>query len=115
MIPRPRVVALLDEVVRDHPVTLVIGGAGTGKSLAVASWTEAGQPTGSLVTVSLDKGLRSPVRFWRALWEAQREVFGQEDFAPVGFPRDVDGELVDTFTAGRPSAARSATRAHFAS
>jgi LuxR family maltose regulon positive regulatory protein len=97
---RRRVVALLDDAVRDHPLSLVVGGAGTGKTFAVADWTIHGHPPGPVAWVSLDRGLRHPPRFWAALLEAIRSVVDSEALGSLALPPTADDDFVQSFAAG---------------
>ena len=60
---RPR---LLERLTRGtaRPVTIVSGGAGAGKTVAVASWVKSGHPPGPVAWVSLDSFDNQPARFW---------------------------------------------------
>src|SRR5512135_3690263 len=55
-----------------RPVTIVSGGAGAGKTLAVASWMESGRPPGPVAWVSLDSDDNDPARFWSHVLSALR-------------------------------------------
>lgn len=68
---RPR---LLDALNRGTmlPVTIVSGGAGAGKTLAVVSWMESGRPPGPVAWVSLDADDNDPARFWSHVLAALR-------------------------------------------
>ncbi|MHA6523563.1 LuxR C-terminal-related transcriptional regulator [Tessaracoccus sp. G1721] len=68
-IRRPRITALLDSHL-SHPVTLVTGPAGTGKTLAVADWTLVGHPPGVVAWLSLDRGDAGLTRFWASVLSA---------------------------------------------
>ena len=63
---RPRVTGLLDAATR-HPVTVVTGPAGTGKTLAVADWTRDGAVLGPVAWVSLGRSDAALGAFWRSL------------------------------------------------
>lgn len=95
-VPRPRVVELLDAAVHRHPLTIVVGGAGTGKTLAVSEWIAHGNPPGPVAWVSVDPGLRTTHRFWAAL----RQAVGRALTLPARVPASpvVDEDLVDAFT-----------------
>lgn len=94
---RQRVRALFDDAVRDHPVTVVVGSAGTGKTVAAADWTDSGFLARAVAWVSIDRGLRQPVRFWAAVVEAVREVVGPEAFSALAVPATVDDDFVASF------------------
>ncbi len=94
LIRRDRILALLDDVVRHHPVTLVTGGAGAGKTLAVASWTVDGAPPGPVAWISLDSGIRSPARFWAAVVIAARRALGTHPPPTLLGPENLDEEYL---------------------
>ncbi len=65
VVARPRLAELMDQATA-HRVTLVTGPAGSGKTVACASWAAAhaaaaGRPVGWL---TVDAGDREPARFW---------------------------------------------------
>ncbi len=93
VVHRDRVVHLIDDEVRNHPVTLVIGGAGTGKTLAVADW--ARQAPWPVAWVSIDRSLRSPVRAWLAILLAFERCLGPAGFESLRVPESVDEEFVE--------------------
>ena len=97
VIHRNRVVSLIDDEVRNHPVTLVIGGAGTGKTLAVADW--ARQAPWPVAWVSIDRSLRSPVRAWLAIILALERCLGPAGFESLRVPESVDEEFVELVAA----------------
>lgn len=71
LVPRPRLVALLDEGLRAD-LTVVIGPAGFGKTALLAAWSARREtPVGWL---SLDPGDNDPVRFWRHVVHALDQV-----------------------------------------
>ncbi len=92
-IRRPRVTALLDEAIT-HPLTVVIGPAGTGKTLAVADWTREGRPPAPPVWVSLDRSDADPARFWLSLLTAVRLTCGPEALRGLEVPDLPDGRLL---------------------
>lgn len=71
LVRRPRVLDLLNRGAAG-PVTIVSGGAGAGKTVAVASWVESGRPPGPVAWVSLDGDDNDPVRFWSQVLAALR-------------------------------------------
>lgn len=71
LVSRPRVLDLLNRGAAG-PVTIVSGGAGAGKTVAVASWVESGRPPGPVAWVSLDGDDNDPVRFWSQVLAALR-------------------------------------------
>ncbi len=92
-------VSLLDDVVGRHPVTLVVGGVGTGKTLAVADWTTHGRPPGPVAWVSVDRGLRHVTRFWGAVLEAIRATLGADALRPLALPATVDEDFMESLAA----------------
>ena len=81
LVLRPR---LFEELNRGtmRPVTIVSGGAGAGKTLAVVSWMESGQPPGPVAWVSLDSDDNDPARFWSHVLAALRSC----DVVPADNP-----------------------------
>lgn len=75
LMSRPRVARMLDRAT-EHPITLVSGGAGTGKTVAVASWAREGRRPGPVAWVSLDAFLSTPTRFWSAVIAALGAALG---------------------------------------
>src|SRR5579862_7097341 len=66
VVARPRLAGLVEQATA-HRVALVTGPAGSGKTVACASWAAAhaaagGRPVGWL---TVDAGDRQPARFWR--------------------------------------------------
>ena len=65
LIPRPRLMALLDACPR-RPLTLVSAPAGFGKTTLLSQWVQAlSQESIQVAWVSLDEQDNDPVRFWR--------------------------------------------------
>ena len=62
-VSRPRVLRLLNQASR-HPVTMVTGGPGAGKTLAVADWVRQGRPPGPVIWVSLTPLEADAHRLW---------------------------------------------------
>lgn len=94
---RHRLVGLLDDAVGDHRLAVVVGGAGTGKTLAVMDWVEHGRHPSPVVWVTVQPGLRPPTRFWSALRAAIRAVLDEEWLEDVVLPSCVDDEFVEAF------------------
>ena len=64
VVARPRLAQLMDEATA-HRVTLVTGPAGSGKTVACASWAAKSGATGRPVAwLTVDSGDRQPGRFW---------------------------------------------------
>ncbi|HET6877328.1 MAG TPA: LuxR C-terminal-related transcriptional regulator [Jatrophihabitans sp.] len=81
-VPRPRLFAALDRGVRG-PLTLVSAPAGTGKTLAVASWVAANRAPGPLAWVSLSEAAGGCDALWSLLVEAlRRSGLPAESWAP---------------------------------
>lgn len=74
-VPRPRMHGLLTEAVASR-VTLVSAGAGSGKTLAVASWVAAGQAPGPVGWLCLDESDNDPATLWREILVALRTAGG---------------------------------------
>jgi LuxR family maltose regulon positive regulatory protein len=72
LVARPALLGRLDEGAGKR-LTVVVGSAGTGKSVLLSSWAAARQPA---VTswLSGDEGDADPVRFWAAFIEAPQVV-----------------------------------------
>jgi LuxR family transcriptional regulator, maltose regulon positive regulatory protein len=68
VVSRHRVEQLMDQASR-HPVTVVTGPAGAGKTVACATWASAlaSRPGARLVWLTLDAADGEPARFWRYL------------------------------------------------
>ena len=62
LVPRPRLLARLDEGLA-RGLVLVCGPAGYGKTILLADWTRRGGPP--VAWLSLDSGDNDPARFWR--------------------------------------------------
>jgi LuxR family transcriptional regulator, maltose regulon positive regulatory protein len=75
VVRRPRLFERLDAGVRG-PVTLVVGPAGTGKTVLLASWVAAGRPPGPVAWLTLDPADVDPDRFWASVLAALRQVGG---------------------------------------
>ncbi|MCI0686457.1 MAG: LuxR C-terminal-related transcriptional regulator [Sporichthyaceae bacterium] len=76
LLPRPRLWARLDAAPRCRAV-VVAGPAGSGKTVACASWAIARPGPGRLAWVTLDAGDRERERFWEYVLAALGEI-GQE-------------------------------------
>ena len=72
LVTRPELLARLDEGV-GRRLTVVLGSAGTGKSVLLSSWAAGRQP-GVTSWVSCDEADADPVRFWAAFIEAPQAV-----------------------------------------
>ena len=69
LVARPRLDDLLDKAVQ-RPMTLISGGPGAGKTLAVASWAINGSVPGPVAWLTLDVGDNQPRAFWAGLLAA---------------------------------------------
>ncbi len=72
LVTRPELLGRLDEGA-DRRLTVVLGSAGTGKSVLLSSWAAARQP-GLTSWLSCDEADADPVRFWAAFIEAPQAV-----------------------------------------
>lgn len=68
-VPRPRVVSLLRQAAT-HPVVVVRGPAGSGKTAAVIEWIRTDGPGGRVAWLSMEPGDTDPVRFADSLRRA---------------------------------------------
>ncbi|MFG2294425.1 LuxR C-terminal-related transcriptional regulator [Streptomyces sp. NPDC048603] len=82
---------LLDRLTRGTrgPLTVITGGAGTGKTALVASWVRSGGPAGPVVWLTLDED-DAPGAFWAYVLEGLRRQGLLTDDA-VGTPACPDG------------------------
>jgi LuxR family maltose regulon positive regulatory protein len=90
---------MVGEEIRHHPVTLVIGGAGTGKTLALAEWAQSedhADEVGPLAWLTVDRGVRSPVRLWTGIVRAIQRTM-EDDLVELPVPEAVDEEFVEVF------------------
>ena len=74
VVERPRVRTRLAALVRAHPVTLVVGPAGSGKTTALATWASA--ETGVVAWLSVDRFDDDAGRLHRGLLDALRYAAG---------------------------------------
>jgi LuxR family maltose regulon positive regulatory protein len=102
IVVRDRIVNLIEEGLRKR-VTAITGPAGSGKTIACASWA-AGARSRRVVWLALDEGDRDPRRFWADLGVAART--GRDSGAPgLPVPRSRPGDdqqaaaMEDTFRA----------------
>ncbi|NCD19157.1 MAG: hypothetical protein EOL89_04100 [Actinobacteria bacterium] len=80
-------------------MTLVVGGAGTGKTLAVAEWAQSedhADEVGPLAWLTVDRGVRSPVRLWTGIVRAIQRTM-KDDLVDLPVPEAVDEEFVEVF------------------
>lgn len=97
LVERPRLLNLLDDAILRHSVTLVTGGAGSGKTLAVAGW--ALQSDWPVAWVSVDANISGPVRLWNALVVSLSRALDSDLSRLASFPV-VDRDLVESVAAG---------------
>jgi LuxR family maltose regulon positive regulatory protein len=71
LVPRPRLLALLDAGVRQL-LTLVSAPPGAGKTTLLTAWSSSGQPPGPVAWLSLDPGDNEGARFWAYVLAALR-------------------------------------------
>ncbi|HWK92935.1 MAG TPA: LuxR C-terminal-related transcriptional regulator [Luteimicrobium sp.] len=74
VVGRPRIDARLAALVAAHPLTLVVGPAGAGKTTALAAW--AGASAVPVAWLSVDRFDDDPARLHRGLLEAVRSAAG---------------------------------------
>ncbi|MEW6471459.1 MAG: LuxR C-terminal-related transcriptional regulator [Actinomycetota bacterium] len=87
-VPRPRLVALLDQG-SPGQLTLVDAPAGWGKTSLLAEWHAAARDPASFAWLALDVSDNDPVRFWTYVIEALRSVapgLGELALAALGAP-----------------------------
>ena len=77
-IPRPRVLKLLTEGLKDHKITLVDAPPGYGKTTLLAQWRQAEGDNLPISWVSLDEQDNEPMRLWAHVWEALRQIAPEE-------------------------------------
>jgi LuxR family maltose regulon positive regulatory protein len=63
-VPRPRLLALLDDLA-EYPVTAIVAPAGAGKTALAADWLRHGQRP--CAWLALDEADRDPPQFWRSV------------------------------------------------
>lgn len=94
-VQRRRITDLIDHRTTAAQVTLVTGGAGSGKTLAVAQWALGREEAERIAWLSLDRSLTNPARLWRGIVRAVRDA---SDIAePLVVPDVVDEEFVESF------------------
>lgn len=75
LVSRPRLIDWLDHAA-EHPVALVHGTAGSGKTTLVTDWVVSRQRGGAKVAwVQLDKTDNDPARFWRHVLTALERIW----------------------------------------
>lgn len=79
-IARPRILRLLNEATR-RAVTVVTGGPGAGKTLAVADWVRRGRPPGPVVWVCLTGMEADAGRLRTTLLSAAADLLPVQDIA----------------------------------
>jgi LuxR family maltose regulon positive regulatory protein len=73
-VTRPRLLGQLSHAVQRSPLTLVSGPAGSGKTVLVAAWREAGARSRPIAWLTLDGYDDEPAGFWSYVVEALRGV-----------------------------------------
>jgi LuxR family maltose regulon positive regulatory protein len=76
---RPRLLELLRNT-SDCKITLVSAPAGYGKTTLLIQWLRASEAGSTFAWVSLDEQDNDPVRMWRHIVEAARQVVPRENF-----------------------------------
>jgi LuxR family transcriptional regulator, maltose regulon positive regulatory protein len=77
---RPRLLDLFGEAL-NCKATLISAPAGYGKTTFLTQWLEAEEASLPFAWVSVDEQDNDPVRLWRHMIEASRQVVPEEDFA----------------------------------
>jgi LuxR family maltose regulon positive regulatory protein len=93
-VPRPEQVIrsrLLEHLgnISNSRITLVSAPAGYGKTTLLAQWLQAGDAGSPIAWISLDEQDNDPVRLWRHIVEALRQVVPEEE----DFGADVRAEM----------------------
>jgi LuxR family maltose regulon positive regulatory protein len=70
-----------------HPLTLVYGPAGSGKTMLVAQWAASATEQRPVAWLSLEAGDNDPARFWMYVIEALRSVLPGIGEAPLAMLR----------------------------
>src|SRR5215216_8003375 len=76
---RPRLLGLL-EAAPDYKISLISAPTGYGKTTLLAQWSQGEETSLPFVWISLDEQDNDPVRLWRHIVEALRQVVPEEDF-----------------------------------
>jgi len=77
---RPRLLGFLEDT-SDCKVTLICAPAGYGKTTLLTQWRGTEQARSAFAWVSVDEQDNDPIRLWRHVVEALRQVALGEDFA----------------------------------
>lgn len=96
---RERLVDLFEQAVGRHRLSVVVSGAGTGKTIAAVSWVRHTRHSSPVVWVTVHRGMRLPCRFWSTVREAGRLALGAEWLQDVIVPSTIDEEFVEAFAA----------------
>jgi LuxR family transcriptional regulator, maltose regulon positive regulatory protein len=78
-----------------HPLTLVYGPAGSGKTMLVAQWVTSAREKRPVAWLSLEAGDNDPARFWMYVIEALRSLLPGVGEAPLAMLRAPGVNLVD--------------------
>lgn len=99
-VDRPRVDGLLDAAIGGHPVTVITGSGGCGKTYAVSMWARCVSDAGQDVAwASLDRADGDPYRFWLTVAGALQRTTLFEPLAGLMVPSSPDPFFVDTLSA----------------
>jgi LuxR family transcriptional regulator, maltose regulon positive regulatory protein len=99
-IMRPRLHARLDAGV-EGPLTLVIGPAGSGKTVLLSSWAATREADPRIAWLSLDAADGSPRRFWAGVLQALRAAGVGEPIRSLEVPpREGSHAIVPALVAG---------------
>jgi LuxR family transcriptional regulator, maltose regulon positive regulatory protein len=103
---RGRVDELLERATA-HPVALVTGPAGAGKTVACATWVRGLPPERRAGWLTLDADDREPERFWRYLAAAlaRAGALNAADAEVIGLSQDPAQEMLSAIAAASPAPA----------
>ena len=101
VVERARLSTVVDEYVRHHPVTVVTGAGGSGKTYAVALWAKEAERAAEPLTIawaSLDRADRDPHRFWLTVVGSLQRVASVPDINDIAVPAVPNQVFVDTLS-----------------
>ena len=101
-VERRRITERLDRTIARHPVTVVTGAGGTGKTYAVAMWSQSlatGDDQPVVAWASLDRADGEPNRFWLTVVGALQRVVESDAVAGIAVPSFPNQYFVDSLAA----------------